>query len=72
MRCVATMTVFRYFDSAADNCDSGIRSWWHNKLADYFEFCTNLQRKVEVRWFVNMGVFKMRGFVNVGKLSCGL
>jgi len=43
----------RYFDgeaaSEAESSDAGpVRRWWHKKLADFFQFCSNLQRKVEV------------------------
>ena len=38
----------RYFESAAESSDPSVRHWWHKKLADFFEFCSNLQRKVEV------------------------
>ena len=41
--------MFRYFKTAAENADRSINCWWHKKLADYFELCSNLQRKVEVR-----------------------
>jgi len=40
---------YRYFSGAADSNDNAVKRWWHQKLANYFEFCLNLQRKVEVR-----------------------
>ncbi len=44
---------FRYFkvrdDNEADDESQDIYCFWHKKLADYFEHCDNINRKVEVR-----------------------
>ncbi len=38
----------RYFQTKSGERDDLMYSWWHDKLADYFEISAHLQRKIEV------------------------
>jgi hypothetical protein len=47
----------RYFNDDSDS-QTDVKFWWHKKLADYFENCVNLLRKIEVT--LATSIFDMR------------